>query len=92
VANSVGLANIEVMSNLITPEIVQLVQGIYAGGAYASEADVLSAALQLLQQRDRLRSELKRGSDDLDRGERLDAEEVFDDLRRRAVELDRRGK
>ena len=61
------------MSITIRPEIEQLVHGIYAGGSYASEADVLAAALRLLEQRDRFRSHLREGSDELDRGERLDA-------------------
>jgi Arc/MetJ-type ribon-helix-helix transcriptional regulator len=76
------------MSIEITPELECVVHGIYAGGNYASEAEVIAAALHLLQQRDRLRKELQRGRAELDRGERIDAEELFNDLRRRAAELD----
>jgi Arc/MetJ-type ribon-helix-helix transcriptional regulator len=72
----------------ITPEVESLVHGIYSHGRYASEADVLSAALHLLQQRDQLRAELMRGYDELDRGERLSAEQLFSELRQRATELD----
>ena len=75
------------MSIPITPEIEQLVQGIYAGGAYASQADVLSAALRLLEQRDRFRKQVHQGLEELDRGERLDADAVFGELRQRAAEL-----
>lgn len=78
------------MDSAITPEIEQLLQGIYAGGAYASEADVMKAALRLLEQRDRLRILLKQGCDELDRGERLDADQVFSGLRELASELDAR--
>jgi len=79
------------MSSFVTPEIEQLLHGIFAGGEYASEADVLAAALRLLQQRDRLRIALQQGCDELDRGERLDADQVFTELRQRAAELDGRG-
>ena len=76
------------MSILITPEIEQLVQGIYAGGAYATEADVLECALRRLRQRDELRIKLREGIDELDRGERLASEQVFLELRERAAQLD----
>jgi len=79
------------MAILITPDVEQLVHGIYAGGQYASEADVLAAALQLLQQRDRLRSELQIGCDELNRGERLDGVQVFSELREQAREFDGRA-
>jgi Arc/MetJ-type ribon-helix-helix transcriptional regulator len=76
------------MSIEITPEVESLVHGIYSHGHYASEADVLAAALQLLQQRDQLRAELMRGCDELDRGERISGEELFSELRQRAMGLD----
>jgi Arc/MetJ-type ribon-helix-helix transcriptional regulator len=65
----------------ITPEVESLINGIYAGGQYASQAEIIAAALQLLHDRDQLRRNLKRGCDELDRGERLDADEVFAELR-----------
>ena len=74
----------------ITPEVEDLVQGIYASGHYASETAVIAAALQLLQQREQLRRELQLGYDEIDRGERLNADEVFIELRQRAEEFDRR--
>lgn len=78
------------MAIQITPEVESLVNGIYAGGQFASETDVIATALQLLQQREELRRKLQRGCDELDRGERLDADEVFAELRRLAGELDGR--
>jgi antitoxin ParD1/3/4 len=74
----------------ITPELEHLVHGIFAGGQFASETDVLATALQLLQQREQLRFDLQQGIDELDRGERLDVEHVFAKLRQRAKELDGR--
>jgi Arc/MetJ-type ribon-helix-helix transcriptional regulator len=79
------------MNISLSPEIEQLLQGIYSGGEYASQADVVSAALHLLKQRDQLRIKLQQGCDELDRGERLDADQVFGDLRKRATELDGRS-
>ena len=76
------------MSINLTPEIEQLVHGIYSGGAYTSESDVLTAALHLLQDRDRLRLKLQAGIEELSSGARLDASEVFEELRHRATELD----
>ena len=73
------------MSIAITPEIEQLVHGIYAGGDYGSEADVLAAALLLLKQRDQLRIDLQQGYQELDRGERIDGDQVFAELRARAA-------
>ena len=74
----------------ITPEVESLVNGIYAGGQYASQTEVLATALQLLHEREQLRNNLKQGCDELDRGERIDADEVFSELRQRAAELDGR--
>lgn len=73
----------------ITPEVESLVHGIYSTGHYASESDVLAVALQLLQHRDQLVDDLRQGCDELDRGERIDADEVFAELRQRAAKLDK---
>jgi Arc/MetJ-type ribon-helix-helix transcriptional regulator len=73
------------MAISITPELEHVVQGIYAGGQYASETDVIATALYLLQQRDQLRRELQKGCEELDRGERVDADEFFNDLRRYSI-------
>ena len=75
----------------ITPEAEALIHGIYAGGKYANETEVVTAAVQLLHQREQLRSRLQQGYDELDRGERLSADEVFPQLRTRAIELDARS-
>ena len=64
----------------LSPEIESVVHRIYAGGQYASEAEVIAAAFRLLQQREQLRTDLRQGCDELDRGDRMDAEEVFAEL------------
>jgi hypothetical protein len=81
---------IELMAIEITPELENLVQGIFAGGGFTSETEIISTALHLLQKREQLRADLKQGCDELDRGERLDAEQVFAELRQRAAELNGR--
>jgi antitoxin ParD1/3/4 len=75
----------------ITPELQQLVDGIYSEGRYSSQSEVLTAALHLLQQREQLHRKLSEGSRELDNGQRVDAEQVFADLRRRAAQLDAPG-
>jgi antitoxin ParD1/3/4 len=72
----------------ITPEVEQLVHGIYSDGRYASEAEVIAAALQLLQRREQLRKDIEQGVRELDSGQGMEADEVFAALRQRAAELD----
>lgn len=73
------------MSVNITPDLERLVQTIMRDGEYADESEVLREALMLLEQRDRLRDEIRTGLEELDRGERIDAQTVFDELRGRAA-------
>lgn len=77
------------MSIKITPEVEQLVHGIFANGQFASESDVLTAAVRLLHDRQQLVRDLEQGCRELDKGQRIDADVVFTELRARAVELDR---
>jgi len=72
----------------ITPEVQQLIHGIFAEGHYDSESEVLAAAVQLLHQRQQLRKDLEQGCRELDAGQRLNAEDVFRDLRARAAKID----
>jgi len=70
------------MTVQITPECEQFVQQLVAQGAYSSNAAVVDEALRLLKHRDELRAEIRRGLDELDRGERIPADVVFGELRR----------
>ncbi|MGD9634249.1 MAG: type II toxin-antitoxin system ParD family antitoxin [Pirellulales bacterium] len=72
----------------ITPEVRALVQGIYASGQFASESEVVSAAVRLLHDRQQLIAKLEQGRRELDQGNRLSAAEVFADLHLLAQELD----
>jgi len=77
------------MSIEITPEAKQLVHGIFATGQFASESDVVTAAVRLLHDRQQLLKDLEQGCRELGNGQRIDADVVFTELRARAVELDR---
>ena len=55
-----------------------------ASGEYSSTDEVLHEALQALDDRDRLRTLIRQGIEELERGERIPAEEVFIDLHNRA--------
>jgi putative addiction module CopG family antidote len=77
------------MSIEITPEVEQLVHGIFAAGQFASESDVVTAAVRLLHDRQQLLKDLEQGCRELDNGQRVEADVVFAELRARAIDLDR---
>jgi len=83
------------MTYQFPPDLDKLVKAQLAFGGYKSEDDVLRDALKALEEivyfrpnpnarainsRDDLRHEVQRGLDELERGEGLDAEQVFDEL------------
>jgi antitoxin ParD1/3/4 len=68
-------------------EIEAIVKAKVASGAYASEADVVTAAIQRLQSDDErqqkfaeLKALIQEGIDDVERGNTHDGEEVFDEI------------
>ena len=77
------------MSITLTPTQEQLLDRLIRTGRYGSTAEVLSAALQLLEERERhyeqwleeTRQKVQVGLDELDRGEGLDGEVVIERLR-----------
>jgi antitoxin ParD1/3/4 len=72
----------------LTPDLEQFVQEKVKSGRYLSASEVVREALQLLEERDRiqqiklesLRKEIMIGVDQLERGEMIDGEEVFEEL------------
>lgn len=64
----------------LTPEIEEMVQTLVRSGNYANESEVVREALGLLWKRDRLRREIAEGLAQLDRGEKIDSEDVFREL------------
>lgn len=79
------------MSIELTPEVEQMVLGIYSSGQFSSESEVVTVAVRMLHDRQELLTKLEQGRSELDHGQRLAAEAVFADLRARANELDGRG-
>jgi antitoxin ParD1/3/4 len=77
------------MALALTPELEQFIQNQVANGKYASADEVLIAGLKLLEEREHLYQgrfeELKReimvGVEEADRGELIDGETVFHNLR-----------
>ena len=73
------------MPDLISEELKAFIEREIASGKYRNEEEVVSAALRLLQERERklefLQADLLEGVSELDGGERLSGEEVFRELR-----------
>ena len=81
----------------LTPELEEFVAARVSSGRYQSASEVVRQGLRLLQEQemtreahlDRLRSQIDLGLDQARRGELLDGETVFEELERRASELNR---
>lgn len=73
----------------ITPELDAFLQSRVQSGRYQTTSEVVREALRLLerqeQERDeallQLKAKLQRGADEADRGELLDGDQVFNELR-----------
>jgi Arc/MetJ-type ribon-helix-helix transcriptional regulator len=65
----------------VTPTQQQIVSELVSSGKYPNDQAVLDEALELLQQRDKLRDLLQDGIDDLDEGNRVPAAEAMNRLR-----------
>ncbi|HEY9783872.1 MAG TPA: type II toxin-antitoxin system ParD family antitoxin [Candidatus Obscuribacterales bacterium] len=83
------------MNVSLSPELEQLIEEKVKSGMYNSASEVIRAGLRLLQEQDELRQirlrELKRevqvGLDEIDRGEIVDGDEVFQELRERNLKF-----
>lgn len=73
------------MTIQIEREHEQFVRELVAAGSFADEAAVIEEALSLLRSREELRAKIQVGIDELDRGERIPAEQVLAELRARAA-------
>lgn len=77
-----------------TPELEKLIEEKVKSGMYGSASEVVREALRLLKERDdtralrmqQLRNDVAIGLKQLDNGEAVAADEVFDELRRRSRE------
>lgn len=81
----------------LTPELGAFLQSRVNSGRYQTTSEVVREALRLLQNQEKereeglkqLKAKLQRGATQAERGELLDADEVFQELRQLIVE--RRG-
>jgi antitoxin ParD1/3/4 len=71
------------MMNLeLSSEVSDFVRNLVRAGRFASEREVVTEAIQLLQARERLRADIAEGFRQLDDGEWFDGETVFDEIQR----------
>jgi antitoxin ParD1/3/4 len=77
------------MNVSLTPELEQFVQSRVASGRYQTASEVVREVLRLLEEREQsretvtqeLRAKIRRGIEQADRGELLDGDAVFDEIR-----------
>jgi antitoxin ParD1/3/4 len=82
----------------LTPELARFVDGQVQGGLYSTASEVVREGLRMLAEREsirlqryeELRKKVRDGIDELDRGEGLDGDAVFDELERGLDELEKR--
>lgn len=86
------------MNVSLTPELARFVDGQVQGGLYSTASEVVREGLRILAEREKLR-ELRReelrkkvqaGLDELDRGEGLDGDAVFEEIERDLDEIEKR--
>jgi antitoxin ParD1/3/4 len=77
------------MNVSLTPELQHFVESRVATGRYQTASEVVREGLRLLEERERerdtalkeLRAKIKRGIEQADRGEFIDGESVFEEIR-----------
>lgn len=77
----------------LTPELEQFVQSRLASGRYQTASEVIREGLRLLEEREQareaaleeLRAKIRRGGKQADRGELLNGEAVFEEIRQLSV-------
>ena len=77
------------MNVSLTPELEQFVQNKVESGLYYSASEVIREGLRMLQEKEmlkqiqieELRKEIQKGIEQADRGELVDGEEVFENIR-----------
>jgi len=77
------------MNVSLTPELEQFVQSRVASGRFQTASEVVREGLRLLEEREQareaalteLRSKIRRGMEQADRGELLNGDAVFEEIR-----------
>lgn len=88
------------MNISLTPQLEKYVHSRVKSGRYGSASEVMRAGLRILQEYEKsqerrlkdLRREIDLGLSQLDRGERIPAEDVFSELRERNQRARRKAK
>jgi antitoxin ParD1/3/4 len=83
------------MNVSLSPELEQLIEKKVKSGMYNSASEVIRAGLRLLKEQDELKQirlrelkrEVQKGLDEIKRGEIVDADEVFQELRERNLKF-----
>jgi antitoxin ParD1/3/4 len=73
-----------VLNISVPSEYEPFIQRELAAGNYASPDELVADALSQFQQERELREKIRAGIEQLDRGERIDSDVVFNELRARA--------
>jgi len=71
------------MSTDIPSVYGSIVQELIAQGKFQDEQEVVAEGIRLVIARDRLHADIQAGIDELDRGESIDANDVYAEARRR---------
>lgn len=71
------------MSTDIPSDFGATVQKLIADGKFQDESEVIAEGIRLVVAREQLHADIQAGIDQLDRGEGIDAEEVYAKARRR---------
>ncbi|REJ68393.1 MAG: CopG family transcriptional regulator [Planctomycetota bacterium] len=79
------------MSLDLPADLSEFVERTIASGSYRDENELLVEGLRLLRTREQLRSDVDAGVRQLEAGEGIDGEEVFDRLLNRAHQIERGG-
>jgi len=88
------------MNVSLTPELEQFVQSRVASGRYQTASEVVREGLRLLEEREQaretalkeLRAKIRRGIEQADRGELLDGDTVFEEIKQLSVRRRANGK
>ena len=78
----------DISSDRISNDNARYIDDAVRRGQYQDPSEALNEAIELLKKRDKLRADVHVGIDQANRGELLPADEVFDQLERRAQEIE----
>ena len=76
------------MTTEISADSERYLQQVVARGIYRDRTAAIDEAVELLKRRDRLRTDVRAGIEQAERGELLDAESVFQRLLARAHQIE----